>query len=180
MSLTEKIDVLDLVINVINEHERKLDELVERLELVTKILEKHSEINKPLTMYPSHVETAEQSTSVLIVDDDEFLTETFKVLLEDAGFIVDTANSGNQAILKANQRNYDLAILDLLLPDIDGKDLSKILKKSNNNMNTILLTGRVEALEEIDANSIDSDEILLKPINPDELIKVTEKLKKQS
>lgn len=180
MSLRDKIDVLDIIINVLNEHERKLDELVERLEGITNILEKQQEFKMSLNEHNSHLETIESSTSVLIVDDDEFLTQTFKVLLEDVGFMVDTANSGKQAILKADQRNFDLAILDLLLPDIDGKELSKILKNRNKSINIILLTGRVEVLEEIDANSIGSEEILLKPISPDELIKVTEKLKNRS
>jgi len=180
MSLRDKIDVLDIIINVLNEHERKLDELVERLEGITNILEKQPEFKMSLNERNSYLETIEGSTSVLIVDDDEFLTQTFKVLLENVGFMVDTANSGNQAILKADQRNFDLAILDLLLPDIDGKELSKILKNRNKSINIILLTGRVEVLEEIDANSIRSEEILLKPISPDELIKVTEKLKNRN
>jgi CheY-like chemotaxis protein len=180
MTLRDKIDVLDIIINVLNEHERKLDELVERLGVITNMLEKQTEFKGSITANNSHIEAIESSSSVLIVDDDEFLTETFKVLLEDVGFMVDTANSGNQAILKADQRNFDLAILDLLLPDIDGKELSKILKNRNKSINIILLTGRVEALEEINANSIGSEEILLKPISPDELIKVTEKLKNRN
>jgi CheY-like chemotaxis protein len=180
MSLRDKIDVLDIIINVLNDHERKLDELVERLEGITNILEKQPEFELPLNEHNPPLETIESSTSVLIVDDDEFLTQTFKVLLEDVGFIVDTANSGNQAILKTDQRNFDLAILDLLLPDIDGKELCKILKNRNKSMNIILLTGRVEALEEIDANSVGSEEVLLKPVSPDELIKITEKLKNRN
>ncbi|MBD3205608.1 response regulator [Candidatus Bathyarchaeota archaeon] len=177
MSFTDKIDVLDLIINVLNEHERKLDELVDRLEVITKILEEHPDFAEPMTVYHSHVEVMEDSSYVLIVDDDEFLTETFKVLLEDSGFMVETANNGNEAILKASQRNFDLAILDLILPDMDGKELSKKLKKKNRSMNVILLTGKVEALEEINYENSGSDEILIKPISPEELLKVTEKLK---
>jgi len=177
MSFTDKIDVLDLIINVLNEHERKLDQLVDRLEVITRILEDHPDFAEPMTEYHSHVEVMEDSSSVLIVDDDEFLTETFKVLLEDSGFMVDIANNGNQAILKASQRNFDLAILDLVLPDMDGKELSKKLKERNRSMNVILLTGKVEALEEIDSENSESDEILIKPISPEELLKVAEKLK---
>jgi CheY-like chemotaxis protein len=177
MSLTEKIDVLDLVINVLNEHERKLNELVERLEVITQILEKQPEFKESISEYNSHLQAMKNSASVLIVDDDKFLTETFKLLLEDAGFLVETANNGKQAILKADQRNFDLAILDLFLPDINGKELSLILKNRNECINIILLTGS-EALEEIDEINAESEEILLKPISPDELIKVTEKLKR--
>jgi CheY-like chemotaxis protein len=177
MSFTDKIDVLDLIINVLNEHERKLDELVGRLEVITRILEENPEFAIPMTKYKSHLEVIEDSSSVLIVDDDEFLTNTFKVLLEDSGFMVDTANNGNQAILKASQRNFDLAILDLGLPDIDGKQLSKKLKERNRSINIILLTGKVEVLEDLDSENPVSEKILIKPISPEELLKVTEKLK---
>lgn len=180
MSLTEKIDVVDFIIHVLNEHERKLDDLVERLAVLTELLENHPDFEKPVFELQAHVETMENSTSVLIVDDDEFLTETFKVLLENAGFIVETAGSGNQALLKASDRDFDLAIVDLLLPDMTGGELSKRLKDGNKSMSVILLTGHAEHLSEVDTTLTGSDEVLLKPISPDELLKVTEKLKKLS
>jgi CheY-like chemotaxis protein len=180
MSITDKIDVLDLIINVLNEHEKKMDDLVERLEFITELLEGQPEFKKPVPEYYAHVETIENSASVLLVDDDEFLTETFKILLQDAGFIVETALTGNQAIIKASQKDFDLAILDLMLPDITGNELSKRLKERNKRMNVILLTGHTEALEDIDIETLGSDEVLLKPISPDELLKVTEKLKKRT
>ena len=177
MSFTEKIDVLDLIINVLNEHERKMDLLVERLEDIVSVLESHPDFSEALREYEMQARlTKEKVLNILIVDDDEFLTDTFKLLLEDSGFNVETAQTANQALLKASQQDFDLAILDYKLPDINGADLRKRLKERNSEMSVVLLTGQVEILEEGEIAGISRDEILLKPINPDELLKITEKL----
>jgi len=181
MSFTERIDVLDLIINVLNEHEKKLDDIVQRMEIIVDILEGHPEFSEAL------IEYQEQATlipggngSVLIVDDDEFLTETFRMLLQDAGFDVETASTGNQALLKASQSDFDLAILDLKLPDTTGTELAKRLKSRNKNLNVVLLTGHTELLENMDPEDLGTDEVLFKPISPEELLKITEKLRSRA
>lgn len=178
MSFTDKIDVLDLIINVLNEHEKKMDHLVERLELIVDILEGHPDFSEQLRTYADQAALLEEPNgTVLIVDDDEFLTETFKLLLEDAGFYVETANTGNQALLKVSQLDFDLAILDLKLPDTTGNELAKRIKERNRDTNVVLLTGQTDMLESIEKENLGTDEVLLKPISPDELLKVTEKIK---
>jgi CheY-like chemotaxis protein len=177
MSFPEKIDVLDLIINVLNEHEKKLDILVERMEDIIAVLEGHPDYSNALKEYEAQIRlTQEKIYSILIVDDDEFLGDTFKMLLEDSGFNVETALTGNQAMLKASQQDFDLAILDYRLPDTNGLELSKRLKERKKDISVVLLTGQVEALEEEGVMGLGSDEILLKPISPDELLKITEKL----
>lgn len=177
MSFPEKIDVLDLIINVLNEHEKKMDLLVERMEDIVAILEGHPVFSEALQEYEEQTRIMEADLArVLIVDDDEFLAETFKMLLEDAGFLVETAITGNQALLKASQMDFDLAILDYKLPDTNGSELSKRLKERNKDINVVLLTGQVEVLEDGLAEGVNKDEVLLKPISPDELLKITEKL----
>jgi CheY-like chemotaxis protein len=180
MSFVEKIDVLDLVINVLNEHERKLDILIERLETIVEVLTTHPELEIVFEEFEEKITSQEAQVSVLIVDDDEFLTETFKMLLEESGFIVETAFTGNQALLKASQRDFNLAILDLKLPDIKGDELSKRLKERNKEMNVILLSGYHEMIDNLDQTQIGDDEVFLKPISPDELLKLTEKLMKKN
>ena len=181
MSFTDKIDVLDLIINVLNEHEKKMDALVERLELIVDILDGHPDFSEALHEYEEQVNIIEDPLgTVLIVDDDEFLTDTFKVLLEDAGFYVETANTGNQALLKASKMDFDMAILDLKLPDTTGNELSRRLKDRNSDINVVLLTGNMDMLENMDPSQLGTDEVLLKPITPDELLKITEKLKSRA
>jgi len=180
MSFTEKIDVLDLIINVLNEHEKKLDMLVERLELIVDIMEDHPDLSKALHQHEEEIIPEEPVGTVLIVDDDEFLADTFKVMLEDAGFYVETAATGGQALLKASQMDFDMAILDLKLPDTTGSELSRRLKDRNSDLNVVLLTGNTDMLENMDPSQLGTDEVLLKPITPDELLKITEKLKSRA
>jgi len=181
MSFTERIDVLDLIINVLNEHEKKLDDIVQRMEIIVDILEGHPGFSEALIEYQEQAALIPGSNgSVLIVDDDEFLTETFRMLLQDAGFDVETASTGNQALLKASQRNFDLAILDLKLPDTTGNELAKRLKSRNKNLNVVLLTGHTELLDNMDPEDLGTDEVLFKPISPEELLKITEKLRSRA
>jgi CheY-like chemotaxis protein len=177
MSFPEKIDVLDLIINVLNEHEKKMDVLVERMENIVAVLEGHPDFGQIINEYETRVRLSKEKVfNILIVDDDEFLAETFKMLLEDSGFVVETAQTGNQALLKAGQLDFDLAILDYKLPDTNGSVLAKRLKERNNDINVVLLTGQVEAIEDESIDGISREDILLKPISPDELLKITEKL----
>jgi len=181
MSFPEKIDVLDLIINVLNEHEKKMDMLVERMENIVTVLEGHPDFSQALHEYEAQARYSQEKVfSVLIVDDDEFLADTFKMLLEDSGFMVETALTGNQALMKASQQDFDLAILDYRLPDTNGSELRKRLKERKEDMTVVLLTGQVEALEGDGIEGISKDEILLKPISPDELLKITEKLSQKS
>ena len=178
MSVHEKLDVFDILINVLNEHEKRMDMLVDRMEAITRSIEVLPEFINAFREYEEQEKVQQPSTlNVLIVDDDEFLADTFEMLLEDAGFAVETANSGNEALTKMNMFNFDLAILDYKLPDIPGSNLSKMLKEKDENINVVMLTGHIEALE--NHTNLDSDEILMKPISPDELLKITKKLSKR-
>ena len=178
MSVPEKLDVFDILINVLNEHEKRMDMLVDRMEAITRSIEVLPEFINAFREYEEQEKVQQPSTlNVLIVDDDEFLADTFEMLLEDAGFAVETANSGNEALTKMNMFNFDLAILDYKLPDIPGSKLSKMLKEKDENINVVMLTGHIEALE--NHTTLDSDEILMKPISPDEILKITKKLSKR-
>ncbi len=175
MSVPEKLDVLDMLINVLNEHEKRLDKIVVRIESITRSLEGHPEFREAFREYEEQQKAQQPSKlRVLIVDDDEFLADTFEMLLEDAGFAVETANSGNEALAKMNRFKFDMAILDYKLPDIPGSKLSTMLKEKDGDINVVMLTGHMEALE--NHTAMNSDEILMKPISPDELLKITKKL----
>jgi CheY-like chemotaxis protein len=175
MSVPEKLDVFDMLINVLNEHEKRLDKIVVRIESITRSLEGHPEFSEAFREYEEQQKAQQQSKlRVLIVDDDEFLADTFEMLLEDAGFAVETANSGNEALAKMNRFKFDMAILDYKLPDIPGSRLSTMLKEKDGDINVVMLTGHMEALE--NQSTMNSDEILMKPISPDELLKITKKL----
>jgi DNA-binding response OmpR family regulator len=109
--------------------------------------------------------------SVLIVDDDDFLAEAFQMILEDAGFYVETAATGAQALAKAEMTQFRLVITDLKLPDIQGDELSHRLKETIPGVSVILLTGASNAQREKV-----TDRVLKKPIDPLELLRVSTSL----
>ncbi len=66
----------------------------------------------------------------LIIDHSDFLVKSFQLLLEDAGFKVDTASTGKEALEKASGTDFHLVISDADLPDISGSELSRCLKET--------------------------------------------------
>ena len=73
----------------------------------------------------------DKKSRIIVVDDDESIRETMKAILEDEGYIVDLAESGKEAIQKTNDQTYNLALLDIRLPDMEGVDLLKSMKEGN-------------------------------------------------
>ncbi|MBD3171029.1 response regulator [Candidatus Bathyarchaeota archaeon] len=188
MSFTEKIDVLDLLINILREHEEKLDELVERLEIVSQTIQRDPTLKKSLLEYelgesPQDMEPDVQN--ILIVDDDNNLASTFKLILQSVGFNVDTAATGLQALYKVNRSKFDLIILDMNLPDMLGDEVAEKIKDIHESMNIIMITGYSsfkDGLEKEKENKgLDIKEVLMKPIPPEDLVNITKKtLKKEN
>lgn len=112
------------------------------------------------------------SIAVLIVDDDSLLTETFQLILEDAGFYVETASTGSEALAKAAISPFKLVITDLTLPDTTGSELSKQLKETIPGVSVVLLTG----MSNVEKSGNGLDGVLQKPIDPLELLRVSTSL----
>ena len=81
------------------------------------------------------------SFPILVVDDDQDILELYRLILEDAGYIVDTAICGKEAISKALENNYYLALLDFVLPDIKGTDIAKELYLREQINSVLFVTG---------------------------------------
>lgn len=84
----------------------------------------------------------EKQKKVLLVDDTPDFLEIFKFKLTQSGLIVDTANDGKEALEKIKQNNYDLVILDVMMPEMDGIDTAlEIMKmKDNKDIKFVFLT----------------------------------------
>jgi CheY-like chemotaxis protein len=178
MAFTEKIDVLDLLINILREHEEKLDTLVDRLEIVSKTIQRDPILRKTLLEYEGAEAVTEKMagvSSILVVDDDKNLANTFKLILQSGGFQVETAATGLQALYKANRVKYDLIILDINLPDMLGDEVAEKLKEQDQDINIIMITGYSSFKEGLEGNDLGIDEILMKPIPPEDLVKITKK-----
>ena len=110
--------------------------------------------------------------SILIVDDDEDILEIFKMALLEEGYGVETAVSGMEALSKVKENNYDVAVLDMVLPDLQGDKLALEIKRQHDSVNIIFVTGYASMADCINSLPIGVSDILLKPITQEELQQV--------
>jgi len=116
--------------------------------------------------------------SILVVDDDKSILRTFTRILQKAGYNVDVAETGNEAIEKAEKNKYDLTLVDIRLPDMDGTDLLIKLKDDMRDTVKIVLTGFPSLEVGVKALDAGADAYLVKPVKPEELLMlIDEKLK---
>ena len=121
---------------------------------------------------------AENKKTILVVDDDKSILRTFTRILQKCGYEIETAETGKEAMAKAENRHYDLALVDIRLPDMDGTDLLAKLKKQLQNTVKIMITGFPSLETGVKALDEGADAYLVKPVKPQELlILLEEKLK---
>ncbi len=106
----------------------------------------------------------------LVVDDEKNVTELLKLQLEEVGFDVDTANDGAEAINKIQARHYDLILLDLRMPRINGIEVLKFAKENQPDSQVLILTGYGDIKTAVDAIKMGAFDFISKPYNFDELM----------
>ncbi len=118
--------------------------------------------------------------SILIVDDDRAILNTAKEILQLEGYYVDAVETGLEAIKKTQAAFYHLALLDIKLPDMEGTELLTKMHGTTPKMMKIMITGFPSLDNAVEALNQGADAYLLKPVNPEELLKIVrEKLKEQ-
>lgn len=121
-----------------------------------------------------------QKYKILIVDDDDTIRSTMKAILEDEGYDVDSAANGKEAIKKTQEQTYNLALLDIRLPDMEGVELLKLMKDSVPRMRKIMVTGFPSLQNAVEAVNRNADAYLIKPVDIEQLLAtVREQLGKQ-
>jgi DNA-binding response OmpR family regulator len=113
---------------------------------------------------------AETKKTILVVDDDKSILRTFTRILEKSGYNIDVAETGKEAMEKAENHHYDLALVDIRLPDMDGTDLLAKLKKQLQNTVKIMITGFPSLETGVKALDEGADAYLVKPVKPQELL----------
>lgn len=106
---------------------------------------------------------------ILIIDDDEELTELVSEYLSAEGFETEAVHSGNEGLAKAKNGDYDLAVLDVMLPGMNGFEVLRTLRETSN-LPVLMLTARGEDNDRIVGLEIGADDYLPKPFNPRELL----------
>jgi two-component system, OmpR family, alkaline phosphatase synthesis response regulator PhoP len=105
---------------------------------------------------------------VLIVDDDAKIVELVKLYLNRDGYSVLTAYDGNEALRVAREAHPDLIVLDIMLPGINGLDITRTLR-SESSVPIILLTARTTEQDRIEGLDLGADDYVTKPFSPKEL-----------
>jgi len=117
---------------------------------------------------------------ILVVDDDESIRNTVKAILEDEGYIVDLAATGMEAIKRTEETAYNVALLDIRLPDMEGVELLKLMKDAVPRTRKIMVTGYPSMQNAVAALNKNADAYLIKPVDIEKLLNtVKEQLRLQ-
>lgn len=106
---------------------------------------------------------------VLVVDDDENIADIIKMYLESSGYAVKLCFDGKEALTAFTEFKPDLALLDVMLPHMDGIDILKWIRKDNSTP-VIMLTAKGETFDKVLALELGADDYMVKPFEPKELI----------
>ncbi|XES78484.1 MAG: response regulator [Candidatus Bathyarchaeia archaeon] len=111
---------------------------------------------------------------VIVVDDDKSILRTFTRILQKSGYEIDVAETAKEAIDKSKAKSYDLALIDIRLPDMDGTDLLVKMQKTMHNSIKIMITGFPSLETGVKALDEGADAYLVKPVKPEELLSLIE------
>src|SRR5580765_3016538 len=110
-----------------------------------------------------------QAQTVLVVEDESSIASFVALYLKNAGYSVRTAATGTDALAQAQSERPDLIVLDLMLPDIDGIEVCKRIRKDAD-LPILMLTARDEDVDKIIGLEVGADDYMTKPFNPRELV----------
>jgi len=107
---------------------------------------------------------------ILVVDDNESVRDTMKAILESEGYVVDCAVTGKEAIKKTQETTYNLALIDIRLPDMEGVELLKLMKDAVPRTRKIIITSYPTMQNAVLALNSNADAYLVKPLNMEKLL----------
>jgi two-component system response regulator AtoC len=117
---------------------------------------------------------------ILVVDDDESIRTVLTAILEEKGYTVDAAGSGNEGIEKTKTNFYNLALIDIRLPDMDGTQVLAKMKDTSPKMRKVIITGYPAVQNAVDALNKGAHAYIMKPLDMDKVLRIVEEhLKKQ-
>ena len=118
-----------------------------------------------------------EKPSILIIDDDVSILRSLMRIFQRKGYFVTVAEKGREAIEKINSNHYDVALIDLCLPDMEGTELFPIINNSSPRTVKIMLSGKASLQESVEG----ADMLLRKPVHPEYLLSIIEsKLKNRN
>jgi two-component system response regulator MprA len=107
---------------------------------------------------------------MLVVDDDPRITELLRRILAYEGYSVAIAASGDEALKRTLERPPDLIVLDIMLPGINGLEVARRLRAAGDNVPILMLTARDSVADRVEGFEMGTDDYLIKPFAPEELL----------
>ena len=122
----------------------------------------------------------QEQARILVIDDDATVRRSLEVALKKNGYDADVAETGKEAIKKSKTKLYNLALVDLRLPDMDGVELLTEMRETVPKMVKIIITGYPSLENAIEAVNRGADSYMVKPYTMEELLRtIKEQLQKQ-
>ena len=107
---------------------------------------------------------------ILLVEDDKDISRLVKLHLEDEGYAVDAISDGSVGLAKAQEQDYDLIVLDLMLPGMDGLEICRRLRGKPDYVPILMLTAKASEIDRIVGLELGADDYLTKPFSVRELV----------
>ncbi|MGB9671544.1 MAG: response regulator [Candidatus Bathyarchaeales archaeon] len=121
-----------------------------------------------------------EKARILIVDDDENIRKVLTTILEDEGYVIEAVENGKRAIEKTKKSFYNLVLIDIRLPDMEGTELLTKMKHAVPKTRKIIITGYPTLQNAIEAVNKGADAYVLKPFDMDSVLQtIRDQLKKQ-
>jgi DNA-binding response OmpR family regulator len=109
------------------------------------------------------------SRTILVVDDERNIVELARMYLRNEGFEIEAAYNGKEALEKARSVNPSLVLLDIMMPEMDGFEVMRALRKETD-IPVVMLTARADDVDKVVGLELGADDYITKPFNPRELV----------
>jgi DNA-binding NtrC family response regulator len=116
-----------------------------------------------------------KKNSVLIVDDEKNIRMTLGQAMEDIGLETDTAVNGEEALIKFSEKDFDLALLDLKMPGIDGMETLRRLRQTRKDVKVVIITAYGSIDSAVEAMKLGAVDFLQKPFSPQDVRDIVSK-----
>jgi len=122
-----------------------------------------------------------ETARILVVDDDENIRKVLVAILEDEGYTADSVDTARKAIEKTRTNYYNLALIDVRLPDMEGIELLTKMRDTTPKMRKIIITGYPTLQNAVEAVNKGANAYVMKPFDIEKVLKeIEEQLKKQA
>lgn len=121
-----------------------------------------------------------ETTRILIVDDDENIRKVLTTILEDEGYDVESVDTAKKAIERTRRKFYNLALIDIRLPDMEGIELLTKMKNATPKIRKLIITGYPTLQNAVEAVNRGADAYIMKPFDMEKVLEtIKDQLKKQ-